>query len=105
MQTTHTHAPGAHEVEHHHPGFLSKYVFSTDHKMIGVQYGVTALFFLLVGFGLMMLMRWQMAYNGQPVPVIGPLLLALLGPEQAPGGMISPDLYNIFGAMHGTIMV
>ena len=77
MQTTHTtHAHGAHDVHEHHPRFLTKYVFSTDHKMIGIQYGVTALCFLLFGFCLMMLMRWQMAYPGQAIPVIGPLLLA-----------------------------
>ncbi|HZO86539.1 MAG TPA: cbb3-type cytochrome c oxidase subunit I [Verrucomicrobiae bacterium] len=105
MQTTHTHVHGAHEVHHHPPGFLTKYIFSTDHKMIGIQYGVTGLFFLLFGFLLMALMRWQMAYPGQPIPIVGQLLLALLGPEQAAGGVMQPDLYNVFGAMHGTIMV
>ena len=106
MQTTHTHVHGAHEVHtHHEPGFLSKYIFSTDHKMIGIQYGVTGLMFLLFGFMLMMMMRWQMAYPGQPIPIVGQLLLKLLGPEQAQGGVMQPDLYNVFGAMHGTIMV
>ena len=42
--------PGVHEAEHEELGFWSKYVFSTDHKIIGIQYGVTALFFLLFGF-------------------------------------------------------
>src|SRR5207247_1487024 len=51
------------------------------------------------------LMRWQMAYPGQPIPIVGSLLLKLLGPEQALGGAMQPDLYNAFGAMHGTIMV
>ena len=40
------------------------YVFSTDHKVIGIQYGITGLLFLLFGFSLMMLMRWQLAYPG-----------------------------------------
>ena len=40
-------------------GFLRSYVFSTDHKIIGIQYGLTALCFLLFGFFLMILMRWQ----------------------------------------------
>ena len=106
MQTTQTHVHGAHEVHtHHEPSFLSKYVFSTDHKMIGIQYGVTGLMFLLFGFILMMMMRWQMAYPGQPIPIVGQLLLKLLGPEQVSGGVMQPDLYNVFGAMHGTIMV
>jgi cytochrome c oxidase subunit I len=105
MQTTQTHVHGAHEVHHHEPGFWSKYIFSTDHKMIGIQYGATGLFFLLFGFLLMAMMRWQMAYPGQPIPIVGQLLLKLLGPEQAANGAMSPDLYNVFGAMHGTIMV
>src|SRR5256885_5107153 len=105
MQTTHTHAEAGHEVHHHEPGFWSKYIFSSDHKMIGIQYGVTALFFLFFGYTLMALMRWQMAYPGQPIPIVGSLLLKLLGPEQALGGAMQPDLYNAFGAMHGTIMV
>ena len=76
-------------------------VFSTDHKVIGVQYALTSMVFLLAGFALMMIMRWQLAYPFQPVPVIG----GLLGQENAPGGIISPEFYNQLGAMHGTIMI
>ena len=55
------------------PGFWRGYVFSTDHKIIGIQYGFTALCFLLFGFFLMLLMRWQIAHPCQPVPLgIGP---------------------------------
>ncbi len=101
--TTHTHE--AHDHGHHHdPGFLRTYVFSTDHKIIGIQYGFTSLAFMLFGFLLMMCMRWQIAHPGQAVPVVGGLLESLLG-DVAKGGVISPDLYNAFGAMHGTIMV
>jgi cytochrome c oxidase subunit 1 len=100
-----THSHAAHGEHHHHePGFWSKYVFSTDHKIIGIQYGVTALCFLMFGFLLMMCMRWQIAYPGKPIPVVGALLQKLLG-DVAAGGVMSPDLYNTFGAMHGTIMV
>jgi cytochrome c oxidase subunit I len=95
------HAAGAHAGE---AGFWRTYIFSTDHKMIGIQYGLTALCFLLLGFFLMMMMRWQMAHPGQPVPLVGPLLEKLLG-QGAARGSLSPDLYNSFGAMHGTIMV
>jgi cytochrome c oxidase subunit 1 len=90
---------------HHDPGFWRTYIFSTDHKIIGIQYGFTALCFMLFGFFLMLLMRWQIAHPGQPVPFIGPLLEQILGPTMAGKGAISPDLYNSFGAMHGTIMV
>src|SRR5690242_17148398 len=105
MQATHAIShPGIHEAHHEEAGFWSKYVFSTDHKVIGIQYGVTALFFLFFGFCLMLIMRWQIAHSGQPVPLVGPLLEKLLG-DAAKGGIISMDLYNSFGAMHGTIMV
>ena len=103
--TTHTAAPGGpHETDHSEPGFLSKCVFSTDHKIIGIQYGLTALVFLLFGFGLMLCMRWQIAHPGQPIPLVGHLLERVLG-DVAKDGKMSPDLYNSFGAMHGTIMV
>src|SRR5262245_17077674 len=100
--TTPHHA--AHDTAHEDPGFLRHYIFSTDHKMIGLQYGFTGLVFLLFGFCLMLAMRWQIAHPGEPIPVIGPLLASLLGNVAAKGTM-SPDLYNTFGAMHGTIMV
>jgi cytochrome c oxidase subunit 1 len=93
----------AHEhEEHHNPGFLYKYIFSTDHKVIGIQYGLTSMVFLLFGFFLMMVMRWSIAFPGKPMPFV---LAGLLGEHWAPGGVVSPDLYNMFGAMHGTIMV
>ena len=98
----HGHAHGhAHDHAHEELGFWRKYVFSQDHKVIGIQYAITALLFLLFGFGLMMLMRWQLAYPGQPIPLIG----GLFSPANAPGGIMLPEFYNQLGAMHGTIMV
>ena len=91
----------SHEAHHEELGFWRKYVFSTDHKVIGIQYAVTGLLFLLFGFGLMMLMRWQLAYPGEVLPVIG----GLFGETRMPGGTMLPDFYNELGAMHGTIMV
>ena len=81
--------------------FWRKYIFSTDHKVIGIQYAFTGLCFLLFGFGLMMLMRWQLAYPGQPLPLIG----QLFSEKQMLGGIMLPEFYNQLGAMHGTIMV
>ncbi len=93
----------AHEEHHHHPEepFWRRYIFSQDHKVIGLQYAFTALFFLLFGFGLMILMRWQLAYPGKAIPILG----GLLGDANAPGGIMLPEFYNQLGAMHGTIMV
>jgi cytochrome c oxidase subunit 1 len=90
-----------HAAAGHHQSFIRKYVFSIDHKWIGIQYGFTALCFLLFGFTLMLLMRWQLAFPGKPIPLIG----NLLGAANAPGGIMLPEFYNQLGAMHGTIMV
>ncbi len=88
--------------EHHAElSFWRKYVFSIDHKVIGIQYLVTGLCFMFFGLMLMAIMRWQLAYPGQPVPILG----KLLGEQNWPGGVLTPDNYNVFGAMHGTIMI
>lgn len=94
----------AHEPPGSHPlPFWRKYVFSTDHKVIGIQYGITALVFLAFGFFLMMVMRWSIAYPDRPIPGLGtlPFFKGWLTEE----GLVTGDLYNMFGAMHGTIMI
>ena len=86
--------------EHHHEeNFIQKYVFSVDHKVIGLQYGITSLLFLLFGFMLMMLMRYQIAYPESVIPYVGEWLFA------GSGGVMLPENYNTLGAMHGTIMI
>lgn len=97
----HDHGHGHDSHGHHELGFWRKYVFSTDHKVIGIQYGLTSLVFLLFGFTLVMLMRWQLAFPGSQIPLIG----SLLGESAFPGGVMAPEFYNQLGAMHGTIMV
>src|SRR5438552_17011515 len=87
----HTHA-GEHE--HHELGWWRKYIFSTDHKVIGIQYGFTGLFFLLFGFSLMMLMRWQLAYPGQALPVIGKFLPHIFVAGTMPDVQMTRDFYN-----------
>ncbi|HXH93601.1 MAG TPA: cbb3-type cytochrome c oxidase subunit I, partial [Thermoanaerobaculia bacterium] len=84
----------------HHQSWIRRYVFSTDHKWIGIQYGFTALCFLLLGFCLMILMRLQLGWPGQPFAI-----MKLLGATRAPGGILLPEAYNQLGAMHGTIMI
>ena len=98
----------AHEIDadqghghHEELSYWRKYVFSIDHKVIGIQYAVTALCFLFFGFCLMMLMRWQLAYPGEPVPWIGTWFSEI----NMPGGVMVPEFYNQLGAMHGTIMI
>jgi len=88
--------------QHIHPKpttFLSKYIFSYDHKVIGKQFLWYGILFLLVG-GLMALMiRWTLAYPGQAFPIIGHFLF----PET--GGAVPPDTYAMLFTMHGTIMI
>src|SRR5204863_10174206 len=76
--------------------------------VIGIQYGISGLLFLFFGFCLMMLMRWSIAYPKDPLTFMGLdklLSKSWLFGEAYSGGMMSPELYNTFGAMHGTIMV
>ena len=84
---------------HHEETFFQKYIWSVDHKVIGIQYGVTSLLFLLFGFGLMAVMRYQLAYPETVIPIIGQWLFS------ESGGIMLPENYNTFGAMHGTIMI
>ena len=84
---------------HQEENFIQKYVFSVDHKVIGLQYGVTSLLFLLFGFILMMIMRYQLAYPEQVIPYVGNWLFS------ESGGVMLPENYNTLGAMHGTIMI
>ena len=74
-----------HEHGHAEQSFWTKYIFSTDHKVIGIQYGIGGLMFLMIGFTLIMLMRWNIAKvdpatgDPQAIPVVGPALEAVFG--------------------------
>lgn len=98
---------GGHDEHHHHElDFLQKWVFSTDHKVIGCQYAFCGLAFLFLGFLMMLVMRWQLANPGVPVPVVGNFLRGAFGPVvMTDAGALTASGYNVFGAMHGTIMV
>lgn len=80
--------------------FLRKYIFSSDHKIIGIQFLIVSLFFLFVGGLLAMMMRWQLGFPTQAMPGGG-----LLGDTMAPGGILLPEFYNSLVTMHGTFMV
>ena len=86
----------------HHPpeGFIRKYVFSLDHKVIGIQYYFLALFSVLVGMSLSLLMRFHMVHPDARVA-----WFAHLWPTAAQGGIMTPELYLSLMTMHGTIMV
>jgi cytochrome c oxidase subunit 1 len=80
--------------------FLRRWVFSTDHKVIGIQYMLTALVFLLLGGILAMLIRWQLGFPGKALPGMG-----TLAPAGMPDGHMLPDFYHMLFTMHATIMI
>ena len=92
-------APAHHE-EHHELSFVRRYIFSEDHKTIGIQFLFLSLLFLLIGGILAGIMRWQIGFPSQPLPGG-----AILGETRAPGGIILPEFFNSAVTMHGTIMV
>src|SRR5580765_3786645 len=80
--------------------FLRKWVFSTDHKVIGLQYMFTALLFLVLGGSLAMLIRWQLGFPGKPLGFMG-----VIAPAGMPKGQMLPDFYHMLFTMHATIMI
>ncbi len=88
--------------DHIHPeptSFLAKYVFSKDHKVIAQQFIWLGLIFMLLGGTFAMMIRWQLAMPGKPVPVLGKLFLS------STGGAVSPHLYTALFTNHGMIMI
>jgi len=90
---------GAHDA-HAPMSFWRKYIFSTDHKIIGIQFLFVSLFFLLVGGLLAMQIRWQLGFPGKPLPGGG-----ILPESMVSGGVILPEYYVQLVSMHGTFMV
>jgi cytochrome c oxidase subunit 1 len=84
----------------HELSFLRKYVFSTDHKTIGIQFLLMSLIFLFVGGLLAMLIRWQLGFPHHAIPGG-----AVLPESMAPGGILLPEFYNSLVTMHGTFMI
>src|SRR4026209_401761 len=92
-----------HEGVHRHPaptGFIRKYIFSIDHKVIGIQYIMLALAAVLVGMAMSLLMRLNLSWPGTSWPI-----LETLFPTGAPGGVMTPEFYLSLVTMHGTIRV
>ena len=86
--------------EEHGQSFLRKYIFSTDHKVIAIQFLFTTLFFLMIGGLLAMLMRYQIAWPDRTLPGGG-----ILPETMVSSGYILPEFYNSLVTMHGSIMV
>lgn len=96
----HTHAD-EHEHGHHKETFITKWVFSQDHKMIARQFLVTGVIMAFIGMGLSILFRIQLAWPDKSFP----FLETLLGKNFAEGGRLKPDFYESLITIHGTIMI
>ena len=97
----HHEAHGHHDHEHHEEHFVSKYIFSHDHKMIGKQFLITAVFMGVVAMLLSILFRIQLAWPGES----SDFLSFFLGETWAPNGILKEDMYLGLVTIHGTIMV
>lgn len=86
--------------DHHEETFLTKYIFSQDHKMISKQFLITGIFWGVVGGLLSILFRIQLAFPNETFPI----LETFLG-KWAEGGKISNEFYYALVTMHGTILV
>ncbi|MFN9784570.1 MAG: cbb3-type cytochrome c oxidase subunit I [Sphingobacteriales bacterium] len=89
-----------HDHQHHEESFISKYVFSQDHKMIAKQFLITGMIWAIIGGLFSVLFRLQLGYPDATFP----FLEDIFG-KWAQGGKISPDFYYALVTMHGTILV
>ncbi len=96
-------AEATHDAVHRHEppkSFIRKYIFSLDHKVIGIQYILLALSAVVVGMLMSVLMRVNLSWPGTHIKIMETLF-----PTGAPGGVMSPEFYLSLVTMHGTIMV
>lgn len=97
---THAHHDHSHDHGHHEESFISKYVFSQDHKMISKQFLITAIIMGCIAMFMSTFFRLQLGWPGQSFPI----LETFLG-RWAPGGVMTPDMYLALVTIHGTILV
>ncbi len=98
--TTHEIHHDEHHVHHHHETFITKYVFSQDHKMICKQFLITGIIWAILGASMSVLFRLQLGYPDSTFP----FLEDILG-KWAKGGKIQPEFYYALVTMHGTVLV
>jgi cytochrome c oxidase subunit I len=96
----HAHDHGHDDHEHHEGGFISKYVFSLDHKTIAKQFLITGIIWAIIGAFFSVLFRLQLGFPDSTFP----WLESILG-HWAKGGRITPEAYYALVTMHGTILV
>ena len=97
----HDHHNDDHHEHHHKDTFITKYIFSIDHKMIAKQYLLTGILMGIIGVGMSLLFRMQLAWPEQSFKVFS----FFLGEKMAPGGVMTNEAYLSLITIHGTIMV
>ena len=101
LDHAHDHAHD-HDHEHYHKDtFITKYIFSIDHKMIARQYLITGIFMGIIGVGMSLLFRMQLSWPEESFKIFN----FLLGDKFAPDGVMTNDIYLALVTIHGTIMV
>src|SRR6186713_1020536 len=98
--TTHEAHHDEHHVHHHKETFVTKYVFSQDHKMIAKQFLITGMVWAVIGGLFSVIFRLQLGYPDLTLP----FLEDVFG-KWAEGGIIKPEFYYSLVTMHGTILV
>jgi cytochrome c oxidase subunit 1 len=96
------HNHDAHDHHHHHKDtFITKYIFSIDHKMIAKQYLITGIIMGVIGIMMSILFRMQLAWPEESFKMFS----IFLGDDFAPNGVMRNDIYLALVTIHGTIMV
>ncbi len=90
-----------HQEDHHEESFVSKYIFSYDHKMISKQFLICAIFMGVVGMMLSIFFRIQLAWPGESIDILN----VFLGDRWAPNGVLNQEMFLGLVTIHGTIMV
>ncbi|MBM4071131.1 MAG: cytochrome c oxidase subunit I [Planctomycetes bacterium] len=99
MSSSQLHVGEVHAHEHHELSFIHKYIFSTDHKIIGIQFLFTTLLFLVLGGALALLVRTQLAWPHAELPWISSWFL------ESNGGRMTESFYNMLFSMHASVMI
>src|SRR5215470_11397596 len=97
MSVSHSHPAGTHA--HPELGFLRKYIFSTDHKVIGIQFLFSGLIFFFIGGTLALLVRLQVGWPNGTIPIIGRWFPTSWGEK------MSPEFYTMVFSMHASVMI
>lgn len=100
IATTEHHGHDDHHDDHHEGSFWTKYLFSFDHKMIAKQFLITGIFWAVIGGGMSMIFRLQLAFPDADFSWLEPII-----GKWVVGGTIKPEFYYALVTMHGIILV